>query len=252
MASWSTRRKYGYFFGILLALSILAGVPAFFALYEAPTCADGKHNGDERGIDCGGSCVKLCAADFTPPKVMWSYSMRIVPGVYNSIAYVQNPNQLVESAPLSYVFRLYDKDGLYITERKGKVFVPAGQKFAVFENAIKTGERIPARTTFEFTGEPVWRPGEVLQKVRAESIEVDQAGAPRAEVVVKNDAKDRVYTDLGVYLILYDASDNRTAFSKAVIAKLLPEGRETVYFTWPESFPRPSVRSEVLFVADSD
>jgi hypothetical protein len=250
MASWSTRRKYGIFFGLLVALAVLAGVPTFFAFYEAPTCSDRKQNGDERGIDCGGSCPKLCAADFIEPKVLWSYSMRIVPGIYNALAYIQNPNQLVESPPLSYVFRLYDKDGLYIAERKGRAFVPAGQKFAVFESAIKTGERVPAKTTFEFTNEPAWRSGEVLSKVRAESVDVQQTVPPKAEVVVKNDSNDDAYTDLDVYIILYDLNDNRTAFSKASIAKLGPGAREIVYFTWPEGFVRPAARSELLFVAE--
>jgi hypothetical protein len=248
MASWSTRRKYGFFFAFIIVAAIVLGVPAFFAFYKAPTCMDGKQNGGERGVDCGGECAKLCPADFAEPKVLWSYSMKIVPGVYNALAYVQNPNQLVEAKSLPYVFRLYDDRGILILERRGQTFVPAGQKFAVFEGALETGVRIPARTTIEFTPLPAWRQGEILSKIRVERIDVEEDASPRAEVRIKNESIDTVYSNVDAFVVLYDASGNRIAFSKTVIGNIAPGVVDTLYFTWPEAFPRPVVKKEALFV----
>ena len=248
MASWSTKRKYGYFFALVTLVLIFLGVPAFYVLYTPPTCFDGKQNGAERGVDCGGACVKLCLADFAAPRILWSYSMKIVPGVYNALAYVQNPNQSVQTESISYVFRLYDSEGILIAQRLGSAFIPAGQRIGVFESGIRTGERIPTKTTFEFTSEPDWRAGVAFTSMRTLSIDLATSTSPRAEVRVQNEAPDRGFSNLIVYIILYDKNDNRVAFSRTIIPKIAATETQTLYFTWPEAFAENIVRSEVLFV----
>jgi len=44
------------------------------------TCKDGKKNQDEVGIDCGGSCPKLCGADFSnPADANWADAQKNLP-----------------------------------------------------------------------------------------------------------------------------------------------------------------------------
>ena len=248
MASWSTKRKYGYFLTLIILVALFVGVPLFFVFYKAPTCNDGKKNGQERGVDCGGACKRLCPADFSPNKILWSYSMKIVPGVYNALAYVQNPNQSVEIKSIKYTIRLYDSEGILITQKDGSTFVPAGQKFVVFEGGLRTGERVPVKTTFEFTEEPAWRPGTVLTALQTLNVNLDQNGAPKADIKVKNDAVDQSFSNIDVYVVLYDKDDNRVSFSKTVIEEIGPTEDKTLYFTWPEAFIRPVVRTEVIFM----
>lgn len=249
MASWSTKRKYGYFFVLVIMAGLFIVTPLFLLFYKAPTCTDGKQNGNERGIDCGGSCPRLCPVDFSTNKVLWSYSMKVVSGIYNALAYVQNPNQGVEIKSMGYTFKLYDDKGVLISEKNGFTFVPAGQKFAVFEGGIPTGERIPAKTTFEFTGEPAWRPGAMLTKIRTLNVNLDQGSSPTAEVKIENDAVDQSFSNIDAFIVLYDKDDNRVAFSKTIIETISAVESKSIYFTWPEAFARPVVRTEVIFMA---
>ncbi len=249
MASWSAKRKYGYFFALVALVVLVVGLPVFFLFYKAPTCTDGKMNGSERGVDCGGKCARLCPADFSPVKVMWSYSSQVVPGIYNALAYAQNPNQNVEIAALGYTFKLYDSEGILVAEKNGTSFVPAGQKFVVFQGGIQTGTRVPAKTTFEFTGEPAWRPGVTLTKIRTLNVGLEQGDRPSAEVRIKNDAVDQSFSNINAFVVLYDKDDNRVAFSKTVIEKIGVSETQSLYFTWPEAFVRPVVRTEVIFMA---
>ncbi len=249
MATWATKRKLSYFFGLMFVLVLFVAVPAFYFLYEPPTCTDGKQNGGERGVDCGGKCARLCPADFNPARVLWSYTMQVVPGVYNALAYVQNPNQNVEIKAFNYVFKLYDTEGILIAEKTGSTFVPAGQKFVVFEGGIRTGIRIPARTTFEFTGTPAWRPGSVLTQIRTQNVDLTQTDAPKAEVKIQNMAVDAAFSNIDAFIVLYDADDNRVSFSKTVIEYIGPNQSQSLYFTWPETFLRPIVRTELIFMA---
>ena len=248
MATWSTERKYAYFFAFAALLVILAGVPLFFIFYKAPTCSDGKQNGNERGIDCGGSCSKLCPADFAAPRVLWSYSVQVVPSIYNALAYVQNPNNLVQAKSLPYEFKLYDDQGLLVAQRDGYTSVPAGQKFAVFESSIDVGNRVPVRTTFEFTGTPEWVPGTILSSIRVLNTNLSQGNKPAAEVSIENSSVDQSFSNVTAVIILYDKDDNRISFSKTLIDSLNPTEKKSIYYTWQGPFSVPVVRTEVLFM----
>lgn len=249
MASWSARRKTWFFLGFILFLAIAIGIPVFYVFYEKPTCFDGRQNGGERGRDCGGPCSRLCPADYSMPKVLWSHSSQVVSGVYNSLAYVENPNPAVEAPSIEYVFKLYDGEGILVAERKGRSVVPAGQRFAIFEGTIETGVRVPSRTTFEFTSVPEWTPGSPLTALKAINVDVaTDAATPRAEARVRNESIDRAFRNTDVFIILYDENDNRVAYSKTVMPALGPGQTTTLYFTWPQKFDRQVVRKEVLFV----
>ncbi len=248
MTTWSIRRKYGYFLLFVILFVIIAGVPGYFLFYEKPTCFDGKQNGTERGTDCGGDCVKLCSADFSAPKVLWSYSMNVAPSVFNALAYVHNPNQSVEALSVPYLLRLYDSEGVLIAERRGSAYVPAGQRFAVFEGGINTGVRTPVKTTFEWSSDPAWRPAESFTDLRVDDIIVEEGERPKAEVKIKNTSPVTTYSNIDAFIVLYDKNDNRVAFSKTLIDKIRKEETKSLYYTWPIALPGEIVRSEVLFV----
>ncbi len=184
------------------------------------------------------------------PRVIWAYASQVVPGVYNLLAYVQNPNQAVEAVNLPYIFKMYDDKGILVSQKEGTVFIPAGQKLAVFEGGIRTGERIPAITTFEFTSLPDWRPGTIFSAVRLLSVNLDQSASPSAEVKVKNDTVDQTVSNLTAFIILYDKDDNRVNFSKTLVDQIAPGEQKSLYFTWPQPLSANIVRSEVLFVAN--
>jgi hypothetical protein len=248
MASWSTKRRLGYFLVFALGILVVIAIPSFFLFYTSPTCTDGKQNGTEKGVDCGGVCTRLCPADYLAPRVLWGYSMNVVPGLYNSLAYVDNPNQGVMAESVQYSFKLYDDKGLLVAERKGKTSIPAGQKFAVFAGAIKTGERIPARTTFELAENIEWQRSAPLSGLRVLTTEVMEGNEPKAEAKIVNDTVDKTFSSLDAFIVLYDENDNRVAFSKTRIERIEPRETTTLYFTWPSPFVRKGIRTEILFV----
>ncbi len=66
MNDWSRMRKRLVLIILIVAIVVLIGVPLYFLFYKAPTCSDGLMNGDETGVDCGGSCQRLCTAESLP------------------------------------------------------------------------------------------------------------------------------------------------------------------------------------------
>jgi hypothetical protein len=246
MASWSTKRKYSYFFSFIVFVVVVIAAPIYFIFHKTPTCFDGIKNGSEKDIDCGGSCVRLCPVDFFTPHILWSYSMIVAPGIYNSMTYAENPNQTVEARSAPYTFTLYDAKGAVIAERKGKAFVPAGSKFAVFTGGINTGGKTPVKTTFEFDGSFDWARGVKISGLRVLDINLEQENAPAATAKIINDG-DKPVSSLDAFIVLYDENNNRLAFSKTIIDKINPRETQNLYFTWPSAFSRKAIRTEVLF-----
>ena len=133
MSSWRALRRLLYG-GVFILIVALIGAGIFWQLfYKTPTCSDGKKNGDETGVDCGGSCKLLCTSDALTPVVLWSKIFKISGDIYSAVAYIQNPNINSKNEKAAYQFRVYDINNKLITVKEGQTSIPKNKKFAVFE-----------------------------------------------------------------------------------------------------------------------
>src|SRR3989344_2789665 len=142
MISWSTRRKSIYIIGILLCFLFALLLPILFVTYKAPSCTDGLKNQGELGVDCGGPCTLLCKANALDIVVHWQRAFKVKNGVYNALAYIENPNLDSGVGKIFYRFKLYDSDNILIYERQGETFIPPKKIFGIFESNIMTGARV--------------------------------------------------------------------------------------------------------------
>src|SRR3989344_5853258 len=129
MSLWASQRKLAYSLVFVVLLLIALGVPAFFFLYEKPSCVDGKQNQGELGVDCGGVCRNLCQAKQSPPIVVWAQKFKVAEGRYSIAAYIENPNVSGSVNDVPYTFTLYDNKASFIIEKKGTAYIPAGKSF---------------------------------------------------------------------------------------------------------------------------
>jgi hypothetical protein len=237
MASWSSRRKLTYALIVVFALLVFIVVPAFLVFYKAPTCFDGKMNGNETGFDCGGSCARLCQSAFLPPRVEWGGAKfeRLADGLYNVAAYIVNPNMTGAAVDVPYKMALYDDRGILITERAGKVTLYPHRNSLAFQTAVDVDKRVPTKATFEFTSPPNWFKSTdnlwglaVLDKKYQE----DDIGSS-LEVTLENTTLIP-YEDVQVSVVLYDIDGNAIGFSQTRIDALASKNsREIAPYTWP-------------------
>jgi hypothetical protein len=249
MASWSSRRKS--FIGWTLFLIILAIVAGgyFFFFYKAPTCFDGIKNGGELDVDCGGKCVKLCQSAYLPATIAWGggKAEKVAEGSYNVAAYIINPNTDGAATGVPYKFTLYDSRGILITERKGKIDIPAHRNTLVFESSVKVGERVPAKVTFEFTSAPVWfKSLDTLSSLAVvDKKYTEDETSSSLQVTLENKGLTAI-DSIVVGAVLYDIDGNAIGFSRTLIDSLPPKGREIAPFTWPVSRQGKVVTVEAL------
>lgn len=248
MFSWSARHRFFYIFGTLAIFAFVIILPIFFFTYKAPSCSDGIKNQGELGIDCGGPCARLCEASALRLIIRWQRAFKVKDGVYNALAYVENPNLDSGIDTISYRFKLYDSANILIYERDGTTSVPPNKIFGVFESNILTGLRVPARVLFEFLGTPVWTksyapdPGLVISN----KVLSNQDTSPRLAATLQNSSISPVY-NTEVVAILYDVTDNALAVSRTVVNDLNPGSMAPLVFTWPEPFTQTATRIELLY-----
>ena len=232
---------------IVVILLIVFGYPVFNFFNKEATCFDGKRNGNELGIDCGGGCQKVCEFSVQAPAILWSRSFEIRDGVYNSIAMVENSNVGIGALDVSYVFRLFDSNNILVYERKGRTNIPAQTRFPIFEGRIITGERIPQKTFFEFVGVIDWIKQETILsdlRIRDQKI-LNTDLAPRIEASIENRGLYPI-ENLEIFAIIYDMTDNAISGSNTFIESISPDSKQTVIFTWPEPFSAPIGRVEIV------
>lgn len=115
---------YGFFYLAILA-AILWRVYSITLKPEA-TCFDNKKNGDETGIDCGGSCI---ACDI---KNLKSIEIRAVNlfangNLYSISAEIHNPNFNFGAKLFNYEVNFYSAGNELLKIANGKSFIYAGK-----------------------------------------------------------------------------------------------------------------------------
>ena len=252
--TWGFKRQ-------LLYISVLAGfflVFGFLLIYpqfnKPPTCVDGKMNGTETGIDCGGSCLNACLAEVEKIEMLWARAFQVVPGRYNALAYLANHNKGAVARQVNYRFQFFDESNIYIGERRGSTFIPPSGNFAIFESGVNLGEAAPVYTNFEILGEPNWiqAPLEKINqtKISLSNIEfANPATAPRLSATIKNTSLFTI-PEISVIAILYDSMGNAVSASGTYLDKLSAQESRQIVFTWPEPFTVPIIQKELIPLYD--
>lgn len=247
--TWSGKRQ--------LVVSSIGGVVILIFLFfiiapyfkTPPSCFDGQQNGTELGIDCGGSCALLCPFQGKNIIVRWFRPFAVTDNIYNAVAYVENPNVGSAVKSISYEFKFYDKDDVFITSRTGQTFIGSIGKFLIFEPSVDVGNRPIAKTLFSFTETPKW----IVIDKRASTFPLfvrnvklsDPQSTPRIEAQIANDSIYKV-SDLDLVALIYNKDGNVIATSKTYLESVDKNSSAPVFFTWPRTFSEDVGRIEVF------
>lgn len=251
MSSWSRNRKLSYGIVVLIIIIAALGIPSFYLFYHPPSCFDGVKNGDEQGVDCGGSCQKLCASSFLPPSVAWTRFEQVAPQLYNIGAYIVNPNVDGEATGTPYHLALYDNQGMLITDITGTVTLPPHRNTLAFKGAVNVNKRVPAKALFEFTNTPNWHTqADTLKNLVVADKKYGEDSQGSSLVVTLGNAGILPIGRTTVYAILYDKDGNAIGFSRTVVDQIPSHSTVIAPFTWPTSFNGAVISEDVLPVAE--
>lgn len=249
MSTWALRRQILYVTAIAIAIISVTSIGGYVLFHKVPNCFDGAQNGDETGVDCGGSCIKVCSAQAIAPIILWQ---RLFPantdqGFWSVVAEVNNPNASASVKDIGYLFKIYDDQGVPIGEKSGVAAFPANSVTPVFDSYIPTGKHIPVRATFEFTSEPEWyKIGSRLRDIEITGENSENiTSAPRVTATIQNRGLNEE-RNIEVVAIVYDAVGNAIAASRTVVDSLAKNESQQIAFTWRIPFARAVSRIEIV------
>lgn len=226
--TWSGRRKALYT-SVAGVIGFMVLIVVYQTLFSAPAlCTDGKQNGLESGVDCGGQCALLCQGEARAPVVLWARAFESAPQTYTAAAYIQNNNLGAGARRVGYTFQLFDEDNKLVVDRVGVADLPPVPTVPIIESGINVGYRSVSRALFSFSSEPVWVRAGALPKLNVSGQRL-AADASRLEGAVSNDSFNDARATVAA--VLFDADGVARAASKSTIT--VPARSSTpVVFTW--------------------
>lgn len=236
---WAIGRRIQYAVGFLSFWGMIGVLIYFVNYYQPPSCFDLVMNADETGIDCGGGCVRICAAEVLQPKLIWADSFEVTPGQYNAVAYIENENQIAATPELRYTFQFLN-EGQLVAEKSGQTMLPPNSVYPIFEGRIFTDNREVVTET-KLIIEPVemWIPASVgRDQFRSRDINLSGADArPRLDVKIENTLLVPA-NDVEVVATIFNEKGEPVTASQTYIEKIEARSTKDIVFTWPQSIAR--------------
>jgi len=251
--SWASRKQFKYISFVVIIIVFIIFMFIRSLIIKEPTCFDLKQNGNERGVDCGGSCSLMCKMDVSDPNILWSRAFPVTGNTYNLLAYVENRNKDAGVISTSYEFRVYDTNNKLLGRREGKTFIPPNQQFPIFEPRFDSGESKIKSVTFEFTSPFVWlKKDPTLQtlEIRVNNIILDEnRDTPTLTANISNNSIHNL-PEFDAVAILYDEEGNAINASKTHKDKLISGGSLPLMFTWPEALTLKTATKDIMILID--
>jgi hypothetical protein len=243
---WGQKRRVLIIGSVVALMLVILGSITAAALYEPPRCDDGKPNGDEAGVDCGGSCVRICTADVTGATVLFARAIPVPGGRVDAVAYVENRDRRAEADDAPYTIELFATDGAPLGSYQGTIDLPAGGIAPLFVPGIVRGEGAPR--AFLSIGDAAWRRAEgALPSPTIGAVSLEGGDRPRAIAELRNEGAETL-REQEVVAVVFEAGGQALGASATVVRGLRPGESARATFTWPAPVESSPARVEVRAV----
>jgi len=250
MNQWAKNRKRTVLSVIVLVLILIVSLPLYWFFHRTPTCTDNKKNGDETGVDCGGSCKLICSNETLPlimkgdPRVL-----KVATSTYEVVVQVENPNVSGQVFLAPYTINIYGADSAVpLKVIQAQTFIPKNSTFGIFQGPFNFGDTVPVRATFiwgesSFVWEKNLNPVPELDIKDGVLSNLDKA--PRLEATLSSAFLSKV-SNIELVALVSDQNGNIIATSKTFVDVLNPGETVPVVFSWPNPFLGQGTTFEII------
>lgn len=234
-----------YIFGLLLAFFVVVVLPIFWSWYSAipPACPSGTQRA---AGNASGPCDYYIESALQPHAVLWSRAFSVRDGVYDAVAYIQNPNPTAGVLSAQYQFSFYDDQNILVAQKSGTMFIMPQSVTPVFISDISSGNRTIFHTYFQL-GEPlVWQ--KLKNAVDGVAIDGKTASNVGMTPTVTATARNTTVSDLSYVMfvaVLFDTAGNAIAASQTELPSLPAHSSAQIVFTWPSPLSAPVGRIDI-------
>lgn len=231
--SWAAQRRTTIILLLGSLFFVLFVLPYILSHRVVPTCTDGIQNGEETGVDCGGSCALVCKDAVRDIKILWARIFPSRAGVYDVVAYVENPNFNIASTRVPYTMTLKDATGAMITTLSGETWIGPNERFAIFEGNVKTGDRVPESVIVTFPADIIWYSAPKREDIFSVAGKDMKDADKRPKLVASLISRyPQTLRNVDVTAIVYDRRGAPIAVSSTIVEKIAENGMAPLSFTW--------------------
>ncbi len=208
---------------------------------KAPTCFDGKKNGNEAGVDCGGVCrpceikKNIKPLEITDKSIVYGGK-----GKYDAVVTIKNPNTLYGASTIRYTISLVSADGEVIMKKTGEDFIlPTQERFFIETNIESNVVPKDLNISIDYID---WKkfvdykdPDFLVQNVQFGKVE-SGINYAKAFALIRNNS-DFDFREVRVYVVIKDENDKPIAVSATTIGNFQARDERDFTLTWPYRFP---------------
>ena len=251
-SSWRQSRKIAFIVVIIIIISGFLAYKTFPYFNKPATCYDNKENGDERGVDCGGSCKLICITDVIPFDIKYSKAISTDVGLYDIVSLIENRNKDKDTndGSIDYTFLIYDKSGSVIKTISGSTTLPIGQTFPiVIQNVpitLSPGNSI-SNVVLNISDNKSWKAQDSVYansffKIGNIDFKRNFNNISQLKVNVSNLTK-AYFRNVPVSVLLYDSNNNLVATNETILKEVKGSESKDLVFTWrkPLSIDNPKI-----------
>lgn len=247
---------------VLIIGGVGYGFVDYFFLTEA-TCFDSVQNGKEEGVDCGLlACGIACEPAIMPLNIQFQRIIKVRPGDYDFVAWINNPNSLFGASRVIYELNvgvegkeILNSNQMPLSKTGNFYILPGQTRFVIVpgirSNDALTGVSIDIKEvdwerveTFEEINFPIQRKSYTVINKNGTFSEL--------EVVMFNDS-DFDFDKVEASVILFSSAeggpasggDNIVAVNKTNIRTFLSRTERHFKVSWPVGLPADVVRQDV-------
>jgi hypothetical protein len=240
--NWDTKRKIMYGAAFLTLITTVFVLFFYDTIFPAPTCYDGKKNGYELEIDCGGVCSLVCKEDVKPLSVVWSKAIKVDKNMYDLVAMVSNTNIDNASREVGFNFNLYDSNGVITANYFGSTTVPLDGKFPLIIQNIRL-QSAPDTVLTTLTDGAHYKVKEnpASPTIKIVNRRYEATSISRVYATLRN-TKQVEINGLEVRVLLFDEQDNVYAVGRTVVPLFKKESVKDIVVTWNEVLKKAPTR----------
>ncbi len=222
--------------GVIFSIFVVSFFISIFLLQKSDaSCFDKILNQNEENIDCGGPCLPCVDAYFENIEVL-SSNILFFDGAYDVFARIKNPNSRYGTGELRYKIKFYDKNGNFISEKKGKSYILASETKYILESNL---DITPTPSFVKFEIEPVnWQEQErSIIKLPIFSKKYETVSIPGSSVIsqvtgVIENQTNYSFVDVDVVVVLFDENEKQIAVNQTKINNLRAAERRGLVIPW--------------------
>lgn len=249
MNPWASRRKGIVFFIVFVFALLVLILFGYIFTRSTPLCDNGLQDGDETGVDCGGSCKLICTPETLPLIARGEARvLKISDDTYVTSILIENPNTDGEVVRAPYTISIYTsgvREPVIVINRS--TYIGRSSTFALFEGPFVLTENGPFRAVFEWGDNLVWeKTTKDLPLIAVDGINLLNAStSPRLEAKLTN-RTTKLLNNIEVVALLSDENSNTIYAGKTFLDAIPPGEAVPVSFIWPEAFSSNPVTIRIL------